>query len=49
MEHPQTKDQAVGLYRQIVRLFPRTRGGQQAKKKLDEISSNSAAWRKEQS
>jgi hypothetical protein len=49
LEDPQTHDQAVDLYRQIVRLFPRTRGGQAAQKALNEINFNSAPSRKEQS
>lgn len=44
-----TRDEGVDVYRQIVRLFPRTQGGEAARKKLDEMNSNGATERKEQS
>jgi hypothetical protein len=47
--HAGTRDEGADVYRQIVRLFPQTRGGEAAQKKLDAMNSNGATKRKEQS
>jgi hypothetical protein len=44
-----TRGEGLEVYREIVRLFPRTRGGEAARKKLDAMNSNGATERKEQS
>jgi len=47
--HAGTRDEGADVYRQIVRLFPRTQGGEAAQRRLDEMNSNGATGRKEQS